>query len=150
MTLYIRPLRRDDAGALLAITEANREFWEPWIDWVKHVDSVEVAEAICQDYGDTLGAWDGLELVGLANVSYHYGCCVARSHVGTGIAQRLWDVAMGMLIERECRSGDSPPYTVNAMVKPENVRSVRYVQKLGFVPTGRATVHGDEYSRKVG
>ena len=148
--IYIREITADDAGALFALVEANREFLMPWIEWVPLVTDMESSKFFIRCSGNIYGAWDGMQLVGLSTVArsaggrWSFGALVGESSCGSGTALRLFDFCMGAMSQMV------EPNVVFCKVSERNVRSTRYVQKCGFVPTGHRDGEMVEHARKVG
>jgi RimJ/RimL family protein N-acetyltransferase len=93
----------------------------------------------------------GLELVGCVAFSFSGGsgkslfsALMSERFCGSGIAARLFDVCYGKMMNW------CPGCYVHCNVSTRNVRSTRYVQKCGFVPTGKVDGEMVEYVRKVG
>lgn len=151
MTVYIRKLTVDDAGALFALVEANREFLTPWIEWAPMVTNADMATELLQCRSQAVfGAWEDLRLVGACVLAHEhrldddiaFGCLLDESRTGRGLALRLFDFACGSLVHTTIGR-------IRCEVSSRNVRSIRYVQKCGFAPTGKVDGEMVEYARRV-
>ena len=144
--IELRILREEDASALFALTDGNREHlrrWLPWVDATKAVDDtlrfIKEAEAqLRRNDGFQAGIGYRQELVGVAG--YHYwnwsnrkteiGYWLAERFQGKGIMTR----ACGALVDYAFdKLGHQ---RIEIRVAAGNVRSRAIPERLGFVQEG--------------
>ncbi len=155
-TLELRPLRRRDGGAWLEVRQRNESWLAPWeatppyrrsVDWSARHTPAGFAQLLrtqrAQVKADTQVSYgcflDG-QLVGQVSVgaimrgalnSAYVGYWVDRAVAGRGITPTA--VA---LVADECFGG-LRLHRLEANIRPENVASLRVVEKVGFSCEGR-------------
>ncbi len=143
MTQAIRPLVEGDAGDLLRLRVANREFLRPFDpsrpeDYFTIETQLEIAR---NESGLSFAILDGAELAGtisLSNVSFgsfrsaNVGYWVDASRNGRGLASR----AVGALVEHAF--GELELHRLEAGTLVDNVASQRVLEKNRFELVGLA------------
>jgi len=144
----VRPLSRGDESAWLTVRAANRDWLKPWEATIpKGVpqDAVTFAAFVRQERrawrrGDSFAAVvlvDGVLVgrVAIGGIRWgaerggNIGYWIAESHSGQGITPR----AVALLAEYGFAQG---LHRLEIAVRPENVKSLAVVRKLGFVEEG--------------
>lgn len=142
-SVFIRPLEADDAEALLALRQDNREFLTPWeperpatfFSLPAQRQDIETAtENWKNDRGYAFGIFDGAssEMIGrvaLSNVvrgAWHnatLGYFVGSAHCNKGVASEAVALALGFAF------GPARLHRVQAGVIPRNKGSIRVLEK---------------------
>lgn len=142
MDTEIRLLIADDAAAVLALREANREHFrrsEP-VRQASWFTLAEQREWLGGD-GAILGAFEGDELAGFARISQisrggfqncYLGYAVGEPHTGRGVATGLVRAAVAHALD------ELGLHRVQANVRTENEASKRVLVKAGFRREGLA------------
>jgi [ribosomal protein S5]-alanine N-acetyltransferase len=137
-----RPLTEDDAAALLALRQANREHFQiaeprqPETFFTLETQRALIAGAD----GLMVGPWAGERLLGYARLSnvvlgaFHnayLGYSVDREHNGRGVGTLLVRHAVALAWDRGL-------HRVQAAVRTDNPGSLRVMEKAGFRREGLA------------
>lgn len=142
MAVEVRPLTVEDAPALLAMREANRDHFQigearqppSWFTLETQRDRIATSDGLM------LGAFVDGELVGFARLSNvvlgafrnaYLGYAVDRRHNGRGIGTLLVRHAVALAWERGL-------HRVQAAVRTDNPGSLRVMEKAGFRREGLA------------
>ena len=140
--MEFRPLRPDDAPALLRLREANRDHFQ--IAEPRHPRSFLTVERqralLAETDGLMPGAFAAGELIGFARLSNvvlgafrnaYLGYMVARDHHGRGVGTLLVRHAVSLAWARGL-------HRVQAAVRTDNPASLRVMEKAGFRREGIA------------
>ena len=143
--LVLRPLSQDDAPALYAVVEAEREFLAPWMPWAAKQDlegtrsfleSTERRAAANDGFdaavvvADAIAGVAGFHHVDWQNGSTSVGYWLARRAQGRGIATR----AVRALLEHAFGAWELN--RVELHTAPHNARSRAVAERLGFTEEG--------------
>jgi ribosomal-protein-serine acetyltransferase len=140
--LEIRVLEPEDARELFELIVAERERLRPWMPWADTTRSIDHARTFIE-HARATEALDGLGIfvegalvggIGLlfegSGIDGELGCWVSSSHEGRGVAAR----ACGGLIE--LAFDQLSLHRVSVLVAAENLRSLAFVERLGFTREG--------------
>ena len=140
--IEIRLLEPDDAEALFALIDANRERLRPWMAWVDPTLGPADTRAFIEGVRAT-GSEDGLGIyvdrtcvggIGLradeVNGDSEIGYWIGAAHEGKGLVTR----ACRALIDRAF--GDLGLHRVTIRAAPDNARSRAIPERLGFREEG--------------
>jgi ribosomal-protein-serine acetyltransferase len=142
----LRPLCAADAGALFALTEANRSHlreWLPWLDAVTSVGDTREFIRACDERARRSGAFTalietgsepcgviGYNWIDSANRACEIGYWLAESHVGRGLMKRACEALITHAFETLLLN------RVNIPVAVGNARSRAIPEALGFAHEG--------------
>jgi RimJ/RimL family protein N-acetyltransferase len=148
-SVTLRRLMIDDAQEYFGVIDANRghlsRFGEPIASNCPDIETVRAL--IVHPYPENrwqLGIWDDESFVGMVNLASEYKTAMidywlAEDKQGKGYAT----LAVSSLAE----FASSKFYTIQALVKPENNRSIRVLARSGFMKA--ATYTTDQGSFKL-
>jgi len=140
--LEVRVLQPDDAEELFERIVGERERlrrWMPWADTTRSIDDARsfIEHTRATEDLDGLGIFVEGALVGGIGLLFEgsgidgeLGCWVVSSHEGRGVAAR----ACGGLIE--LAFGQLSLHRISVLVAADNLRSVAFVERLGFTREG--------------
>ncbi len=142
----LRPLCAADAGALFALTDANRSHlreWLPWLDAVTSVGDTREFIRACDERARRSGAFTalietggepcgviGYNWIDSTNRACEIGYWLAESHVGRGLMKRACAALITHAFETLLLN------RVNIPVAVENARSRAIPEALGFAQEG--------------
>ncbi len=145
--LLLRPYRTDDAEAILEAVDESRADLQPWVTWSDRFRTVEDARAYCvrcaakwllrTDLVVGIFAGDGRYLGGAnlepswAGRSFEVGYWLRTSAIGHGYATE----AAALLVRTAFANLGAN--RVELRCDPNNERSRRVAERVGFVPEGR-------------
>jgi L-amino acid N-acyltransferase len=115
--------------------EEHREAGDPVLVAVDDEDGAVVGMAAYSDFRDTT-RWPGYRF------TVEHSVHVARSHWGTGVGRHLMDALMA-------RAAAAGKRVIVAAVDGENVGSIRFHERLGFVEVGRLPGVGLKFGRRL-
>ena len=136
----------DDAEALFAIVDSNRDYLSRWLPWVEHIRNADDelrwideclkgrsegtrTPSLIVYKGEIVGSV-GVDHIDLLRKSCEIGYFIAESHQGRGIATRACRVLLAHLFEN-LRMNRAQ---IRAM--PDNFRSTAIPVRLGFTYEG--------------
>jgi ribosomal-protein-serine acetyltransferase len=142
----IRTWKPDDAEKLFRLTDNNRKYLEPWLDWIHKVkeedDSKRFIEDSIQKYQDKvsmeMGIWENDVLIGCiglhglserarrANVGYWLGNEYSGQGIMTKSVKSLIDYSFNKLNLNR----------IGVEIATENKKSLAVAERLGFVKEG--------------
>ncbi len=131
--LLLRPLRPDEAEALVAIAndwDVMRMLVQPPFPYTLK-DANDYIGGVRQDQPNQWGIFLGDQLIGVIGVKDHLGYWLGRAHWGRGYATEAATAALDHFFA----SNESDHIISGVFV--ENAASRHVLQKLGFVETGR-------------
>jgi RimJ/RimL family protein N-acetyltransferase len=145
--ILLRPPVLDDAGPLFQRVARDPEVTK-YLLWAPHPDVAATRRVITEkiNVGDGERTWvielkHSGDVIGLASCrrpvahSVEIGYCLARRWWGKGFMSEV----LGMLLS--ALEADRQVYRVWATCSPDNARSVRTLEGVGFVLEGRLTRH---------
>lgn len=145
-TLTARLLRREDAPALYALIDENREHLATWLDWVDGSRSVEATEGFVtasleafahgrawlfglEEHGTLHGTLD-VRRSGRSGTTAEIGYMLARRSERRGVVSRAVAGVLPLLF------GEAGFLRVEVRVADGNQRSARIPERLGFLHEG--------------
>jgi ribosomal-protein-alanine N-acetyltransferase len=148
--ILLRHLTADDAPALLAYMQENREFlehWEPAREddfFTLDAQAADIEAAAAEALADSrhaFGVFLDSELVGRIALSQIFRGIFQNAYLGYSIAERwngqgLATEAVGVVMD--FAFGDLGLHRVQAAVMPRNTGSIRVLEKNGFREEGYA------------
>ncbi len=149
--VYLAVLERDDAGALYALVEANRERLGRWLPWARsggpEVQERFVAEvaqpSLARGPGIQAAVWRGEELIGAAGVhevdersrSGSIGYWLDARHEGRGVVTKVVRALVNRCFSEPLLGGE-PFERLTVLADVENLRSRAVAERLGFAFEG--------------
>lgn len=147
--LRLRPLQRSDAPAIFSAINESRHDLEAWLDWPANVTSVANVEDFCvrssaewllrtelrygifsRENDNPLGA-TGLHQLDWKLRTFEIGYWLRTSATGQGYAREAVETVVSMAFS------DLHARRVEIRCDPQNERSRRVAERLGFVLEGR-------------
>jgi len=136
--VFLRELAPDDAPALLAAVERDREHYDRWLRWTPRLRSVDDARALLASLapngGFHLGLFRGDALVGGVvcwNIHPHHrfsevGYWLSASETGRGLATRATAAMIALLFDSK------DVHRIEMLTAETNLRSRAVCERLGF------------------
>lgn len=138
----VRPLAREDAAPLFALTVRERERLAHWVPWLDQVRSLEAATAYVERklarqaagnglvlalvQGDGLAGELGLDYIDAANRATEIGYWIAAPASGRGLVTRACRALIGYCFETLALE------RIQLRAATDNLRSQAVARRLGF------------------
>ncbi len=142
----LRHPRDEDAREVFDLIDRERDRFEPWMEWIHSFHTVEhelefIRTKLAQQavgsaiqffmwHEGRIAGSTGADVIDRENGAAEIGYMVFREFEGTGLAYRSVTALITHLIEVEGL------HRIVAKVMPENERSIRLVEHLGFTYEG--------------